>query len=42
MSKKSSANTGGPLSMGLPEPLKTRPEIKLNYIYLIQATLYFN
>lgn len=26
MSKKSSASTGGPLSMALPEPLNTRPE----------------
>ena len=25
ISKKSSANTGGPLSIGLPEPLNTRP-----------------
>ena len=25
ISRKSSANTGGPLSMALPEPLKTRP-----------------
>lgn len=27
MSKKSSASTVGPWSMGLPEPLKTRPNI---------------
>lgn len=25
MSRKSSANTTGPLSMGFPDPLKTRP-----------------
>ena len=27
MSKKSSANTFGPLSMGFPEPLKIRPSM---------------
>lgn len=27
MSKKSSARIGGPLSMGFPEPLKTRPNM---------------
>lgn len=28
MSRKSSARTAGPLSIGLPEPLKTRPAFK--------------
>lgn len=38
MSRKSSARTAGPLSMGFPEPLNTRPARKKNTFSVMSTT----